>query len=420
GAIGDEVTAAIERVSVESGLLVQRLDAVADQSLDDLSTRSRQLRTTLLVLLAGSAVTGITMGVLARRHSVTRRVVTARDKDSARRSAFGNRLQRGLEMTRDEEEVFGLMAAAVAQAVPAAGVEVLLADSSRAHFRRLHSNGDPAPDCGVASPADCPAVSSGRTEIFRDGVALDACPRLRGRTDSAVCVPLSVAGRTTGVIHVSSSQATAPNASAINDLELIARGGSERLAMVRAFETTSIEANTDALTGLANRRAMQRRLRAMEQQGQQYCLAFGDLDHFKLLNDRHGHDVGDRALRAFAMMLIDAVGPDDLAVRYGGEEFIVVFPDRDLDEAEIALHAMRARLAELLHAGSIPAFTVSFGLAASERGKPFDQVIAAADGALLSAKAGGRDGVLRAEPDGVGAQAAAHRRTVPALALESR
>ena len=120
----------------------------------------------------------------------------------------------------------------------------------------------------------------------------------------------------------------------------------------------------------------------------------GDLDHFKTLNDTHGHEAGDQALRLFSRVLRDSIRPNDLAARYGGEEFVVLLPDCNVESATIVLERVRERLALALTAGRVPAFTASFGIASSSDADTFDEVLAVADRALLSAKAAGRNRVI--------------------------
>ena len=123
-------------------------------------------------------------------------------------------------------------------------------------------------------------------------------------------------------------------------------------------------------------------------------MAYGDLDHFKDLNDTFGHAAGDRALRTFSQVLRDSLRPADIPGRYGGEEFVIVLPDCPVDEARQVLERVRERLAERIVVADLPPFTISFGLASSDHATDFDQVVALADAALLSAKAGGRDQVV--------------------------
>ena len=92
-----------------------------------------------------------------------------------------------------------------------------------------------------------------------------------------------------------------------------------------------------------------------------------DLDHFKGLNDTHGHETGDRALRVFAETLRESVRSEDLVCRYGGEEFTVLLPGVDLAEAVEIMERVRETLARTTRRGDVPSFTASFGVAESER-----------------------------------------------------
>ena len=116
---------------------------------------------------------------------------------------------------------------------------------------------------------------------------------------------------------------------------------------------------------MLNRRSLENAVRDLRNDGVPYALAYGDLDHFKILNDTHGHEAGDQALRLFATVLGESLRPIDIAARYGGEEFVIVLPDCDTAEATSILERVRESLALTLSAGRVPAFTVTFGVASS-------------------------------------------------------
>jgi diguanylate cyclase (GGDEF)-like protein len=145
-------------------------------------------------------------------------------------------------------------------------------------------------------------------------------------------------------------------------------------------------ARTDGLTGVANRRhwdeELPREMARATRSGQQLCVALLDLDHFKAYNDRHGHQAGDRLLKAAAAAWQGRLRRSDLLARYGGEEFAVLLPDCGLDDAmEIA---ERLRTAQ-------PEGTCSLGVAAWDGREEDAQLVARADRALYAAKAGGRN-----------------------------
>jgi diguanylate cyclase (GGDEF)-like protein len=317
--------------------------------------------------------------------------------DQSRRNDLESGLQRALEMARTEDGCYALVQHAVQQSSTTLASELLVADSSRAHFHQVTSTGPGnGPGCPVMSPDECPATNRGQTQTWPTSTALDTCPHLRDRDVgplSAVCVPVSIAGKTVGVVHATGPDHAPPNPSTTADLELIARKAGERIGILRAFSRTEAQARTDPLTGLLNRRSLEASVRELSE-ANPYAVAYGDLDHFKLLNDIHGHDTGDRALRLFARVLRDSVRPNDIVARYGGEEFVVVLPDCTIEQAYAVIDRVRGRLADAQHGGTVPPFTVSFGLTAGEADLAFGEIVEEADGALLRAKAEGRDRVV--------------------------
>jgi diguanylate cyclase (GGDEF)-like protein len=376
--------------------ITNRLTTTAEQA----HAAADRARVDLLWSIAsGLAIAGTVIAVLTRHALRVEREQSRREavqSDITRRIAFEASLQTALEMSRAEPSVFDVVAEALSRAAPDMRSELLLADSSKAHFRQVLVSSAQSDDvgCGVMSPDDCPAASSARNMVFADSTALDACPHLRGRGCSALCVPMSIGGSSIGVFHVTTEDGSPPSDAVEKNVEAVARRASERLAMLRAFEVSRTQANSDSLTGLMTRRSLETAVRELHDTGTPYSVAYGDLDHFKDLNDVFGHAAGDRALRTFSQVLRDSLRPDDIPGRYGGEEFVIVLPECPVDEARQVLERVRERLAERIVIAQLPRFTISFGLAASDQAGDFDQVVALADAALLSAKAGGRDQVV--------------------------
>jgi diguanylate cyclase (GGDEF)-like protein len=328
-------------------------------------------------------------------HDIRRRWL--RDEAQGRRNELESRLQRALEMAESEDDIFATVGVAAQLAEPHLQVEMLVADSSRAHLQQvLTSNMKPAEGCTVGSPLSCPAAVRGQTQVFESSAAIDACPYLRHRDRaacSAMCVPVTIAGRPMGVLHATAGDRRPPQQEAVASFELVARRAGERLSLMRAFARTEMQAQTDPLTSLLNRRSLEASAQELVDNGTRYVVAFTDLDHFKLLNDLHGHDAGDRALKLFAHVLRDNVRPSDIPARYGGEEFVVVLPDCTVPDAVAVMERVRSQLADAVRDAGLPDFTVSVGVAASAVTHTFSQVVEMADGALLGAKAAGRDRV---------------------------
>ncbi|MBA1149436.1 GGDEF domain-containing protein [Ectothiorhodospiraceae bacterium WFHF3C12] len=162
------------------------------------------------------------------------------------------------------------------------------------------------------------------------------------------------------------------------------------------------QASTDALTGLANRSHLktvfQRELDRAERQPVPLSLILMDLDHFKRVNDRHGHEAGDAALVHVAALLRQRLRATDVACRQGGEEFAILLVDSDIDAAAGVAEALRASLGARpvrLGAAEIP-LTASFGVAQlGADGHDLDRLLSAADERLFAAKARGRNCVVR-------------------------
>ena len=160
-------------------------------------------------------------------------------------------------------------------------------------------------------------------------------------------------------------------------------------------------AQTDALTGLCNRawcnQMMPTQLVQCEQLNQPVSLAMLDVDHFKQVNDRHGHPVGDEVLKSVAKLLRELLRATDALARFGGEEFIVLMPDTRLEQAQEVLDRLRQALQDLpipLDSGATLRCTISIGLAQHLPGQTLNETISLADQMLYRAKQSGRNRVM--------------------------
>jgi diguanylate cyclase (GGDEF)-like protein len=244
------------------------------------------------------------------------------------------------------------------------------------------------------SPDECVAARRAQTQVFPDSEDLDACPMLRGRERgrcSGVCVPVSIMGRTVGVLHTVGPVSEPLDEARVSVLQMVANQSGNRLGMLRVMAETQVQASTDGLTGLINRRSLENRVRQLRAARTDIAFVMADLDHFKALNDTRGHEAGDRALRVFAEALRKEMRGDDLACRYGGEEFAIVLPKADVSEAVEVVERVRAALAHSTSRGEAATFTCSFGIAHSSEASDVDDLVQRADRALFAAKEAGRD-----------------------------
>jgi diguanylate cyclase (GGDEF)-like protein len=161
----------------------------------------------------------------------------------------------------------------------------------------------------------------------------------------------------------------------------------------------------DGLTGLFNYREFRRRLKEEADRSRRYGRPFSllllDLDHFKVINDTHGHQAGDEVLRAMANLISQGVRPVDKVARYGGEEIALILPETPGGKALIVAERVRSLVANhpvSLSTGTAVTLTCSIGVGAfGEDGASDNEIIGAADSALYAAKHAGRNRVCRLE-----------------------
>ncbi|MFC4453361.1 GGDEF domain-containing protein [Deinococcus sonorensis] len=196
---------------------------------------------------------------------------------------------------------------------------------------------------------------------------------------------------------------------------LLVLGWTRQCLQATARRTLELErqAQTDQLTGLPNRWGLSSRASALLQcpTSGAGCLLLLDVDHFKRLNDTFGHAQGDEVLRGLARLLVEGVRAQDLAGRWGGEEFVVVLPGADLQSAVQVAERLRLSISGADLAPAQPV-TASFGVAASRPGDTLETLAARADLALYQAKRTGRNRVCCSDSD-FGMLGAAGRDVVP-------
>jgi diguanylate cyclase (GGDEF)-like protein/PAS domain S-box-containing protein len=180
-------------------------------------------------------------------------------------------------------------------------------------------------------------------------------------------------------------------------MDISERTRAERVVQVLQEELRE-QSTHDALTGLYNRRFLEesfrRELLLAERTGRPVSLIMSDLDHFKEVNDRDGHLAGDEVLRVLGSQMKANARASDIICRYGGEEFLLVLPGMTAQGAVERAEQLRAAIAgtQVSYRGSVITRTASFGIASFPlHGRTTDELVAAADSALYSAKAGGRN-----------------------------
>lgn len=386
------------RLALNPALIDVEGSAAAESALHRLLTVSDILTVVSIVVLAALAVLFFRpLDRTMRAEGAWLRETEIAQAQEASRQRFGAELHEALEMATDERAIGRIVGEVVASALPHWPAELLLADSSDAHLAvRVEHPLVGRAGCDVGAPFDCPAVKRARAQTFPSSTAINACPHLRdrpGEPRSAHCVPVAFMGRSLGVLHV-----TGPDGQPVDDdtagrLAVLVGQVGTHIGTVRAFAKAQLQASTDSLTGLPNRRTLEDELSRRLANGDELALAVADLDHFKLLNDTYGHESGDRALRLFADTIRKSLRSEDLFGRWGGEEFVIAFPRIDAHEARGVLDRARRSLAEACARAETPAVTASFGLSDTTASRRLDALVRTADEALLQAKQLGRDRV---------------------------
>ena len=238
-------------------------------------------------------------------------------------------------------------------------------------------------------------------------IAPGGMPLIRG----FAAVPLTAGTELSGVLCVLDTKPLQIGAGELDTLEALGRdlvrdlggreaaaGAAQVSANVSAVDIDSLErlASADPLTGLANRRGGEKDIaaeisRARRQNTPLSCVLL-DLDHFKVVNDTFGHQAGDYVLREISALLRRTVRAYDILVRWGGEEFLVVLPGVEQEQALKLAERIRHAVENMPLAG-IGGVTASVGVAALGADYSFDAMFAAADRRLYSAKAAGRNTV---------------------------
>ena len=309
-----------------------------------------------IIDLTIAMILAITAMGLALSYFAVDRPARRRRLHAARQQEFGETLQ----LADTEPEAYGLLARQLARTVGEGGKAVVLNRNNSADRLEaatpLSEDSKLAPRLAGATPRACLAVRKG-----------GAHEQGRGRVVASVAQAAPV------------------------------------LANLRNLRIAERRAATDGLTGLANNRATQdnlkRHIAIAARIRHPLSVILLDLDHFKSINDSFGHGVGDDVLSAVGTVLTSNVRASDFVGRYGGEEYVVVLPETDLEGATTVAEKVRQALT-MLH---VPSYTgrisASFGVAGyPDHGAESDLLLAAADEALYRAKHDGRNTVRQAQP----------------------
>jgi diguanylate cyclase (GGDEF)-like protein len=302
------------------------------------------------------------------------------------------------------DDAKAVFSAAALQLLPKLHGSLYIFNNSGDRLELLTSWNDrsgPAPRTSIL-PSDCWALKRGKPHLNAASLGSPCCAHHED-DHQAFEMPMIARGEVLGLLVFSAlaDGADGQPADALDEISALADAMSLALSNIALREKLRSQALRDPLTGLYNRRYMedmlQRLVLVSERSGAPLSVIMIDLDHFKRLNDEHGHLLGDTVLRSVASSIMGALRESDVACRYGGEELTVLLPDCALQDALVKAELLRSRIEQLsdLHGVKISA---SFGVASRpETSAGITDLLSASDAALYRAKREGRNRVAAAD-----------------------
>ena len=361
----------------------------------DEERRSAQTRTTL-VSLGAIGVLGLLIVALG---------LSARRTDRRRRRI--RRFGEGLQAARTEPEAYSLVQAHLERSVPGSEVSVFNRNNSADRLEPttpVDENSDLGKALEGAKPDDCLAVRTAKASTGGTGeddlLRCDICGKIGGRS---LCVPAIVGGEVIGSVLVRGQKSFADSTE-----RTVSESVGEAAPVVAHLRNLAIaerRAASDKLTGLPNKRSADDTFKHMvanaARTSKSLALVLLDLDHFKRVNDTHGHPKGDEVLAAIGSTVGHTIRENDFAARDGGEEFMVLLPGDDTNDGRLVAEKLRSAISSLRIPDLEQGITASFGVASfPDDAATREELVRKADRALYSAKRAGRNRVhTAADPE---------------------
>ncbi|MEI7646448.1 MAG: diguanylate cyclase [Chloroflexales bacterium] len=417
-----------EELLGQSVLLVHPPDlhAAALQVINEMLTGQREVCLLDLITKNGERIpveTRVTLGHMGKREALfgVSRDVSARQQAAAVLQAKHDELKQRNEEISLLSEMSALLhsCANVAEAyqIIAYHLGQLFPDTSGALFEDCQTQqlfeavltwGNGTMDERIFLVENCWALRRGRPYVFDGTGANLLCRHLAGQAISGLyCVPMVAHSELIGILHFSQANGTFTPAQQ-RLAQMVADTVVLALANLKLRETLQIQSTSDVLTQLFNRRYMEQALARLLTQAKRLphslALLMLDLDHFKQFNDTYGHEAGDAILRHMGQLLLSHVRKDDVACRYGGEEFAVILATATLEVALQRAEDLRAKMAVSMpqfNGAALGPISASLGVAVFPmHGSTSEALFRAADAALYAAKDAGRNRVCVAKEPG--------------------
>lgn len=320
-----------------------------------------------------------------------------------------NSMAEKLQSCLSEQEAYPIIGQHAQILFPARAGALFIQDRDNNLLEEAVTWGDALVGNLVFSVSDCWALRRGRLNLGGDlHLGLPCRHMPHGHAENYLCLPLLAHSETLGMLHIQGLNDLSHGVEQQLQTLAVTVGDhiSLALANIRLRETLRHQVVHDALTGLFNRRyleeTLEREIFRARRKGAGLGLIMLDLDHFKRFNDTFGHEAGDELLRALGTFLNGRIRQEDVACRYGGEEFVLILPEASREVVMERAEDIREgfRKLQVFHRGRvIESVTISLGVAMfPEDGASGQDVLRAADDALYQAKAQGRNQVVAAPP----------------------
>ncbi len=317
-----------------------------------------------------------------------------------------------LQTCLTSEEAFQVLRQATERLFPTESGALCILNSSRSLLEPVANWGTFPPADGVFAPQDCWALRRGRIQFLENRPSGLICRHLgTAPAPDSICAPLMAQGEALGLLYLRGQYGSSgtPDPRKTEARRLLAATVADRIALALAnlklCESLRWQSIRDQLTGLFNRRYMEesfdRELGRTIRNRRSLGVIMLDVDHFKNFNDTLGHASGDALLTALGDFLQSRTRREDIACRYGGEEFVLILPEADLAVTQQRAEELREEVKQLRvhYRGKVlDKITLSLGVASyPEYGDTANDLIRIADAALYRAKIEGRDRVVLAQ-----------------------
>ncbi|MDI1265752.1 MAG: diguanylate cyclase [bacterium] len=350
------------------------------------------------------------LGMMARALVVFKKSLVENERLSAATRTLSE-LSEWLQSAKSEPELYGMISSVLGRLMPECKGGLFVYANSR-DVLEVAAEWNGQSSAATMHPEDCWSLRRGHAYVHGTSEIEFRCDHVHsGVNENYCCIPILAHGETVGLLHLEYTldhSETAEEAKArFADRARLGLACAEHLSIaianMKLREGLRDQSVRDVLTGLNNRRYLletaRRELLRAERNRHPVSVMTIDVDHFKTFNDNHGHDAGDTVLRHVGEILSAMFADDAVPCRFGGEEFVVLLPGADIDEAATRAEELRAKIEALTIRyadGQLPRVTISAGIAGfPDAGGNLMDILKAADEALYRAKQNGRNRIER-------------------------